>query len=138
MGREAGGRKMKKDRSAPDLGKAAKGILAGVLTAAVMIFVLCLIAAFALSREWLPESAAGYIGYGICAVGAWVGCARAQRSSALGRLPASLCCGAVLLACMWAVHLLCRAEGEAVWYSAGIVLACALVSAILGAGKRRG
>lgn len=128
---------MKKDRSAPSFGKAAEGILIGALTAAVVIVVLCFIAAFALSREWAPESAAGYIGYGICAVGAWLGCARAQKKSALGRLPASLCCALVLLALMWAVRLLAKAEGEAVWYSAGIVLGCALMSALIGAGGRR-
>lgn len=118
-------------------GKMAKGMLLGALLGLAVMLTLCLLGGVLLSKEVLPEVAIGYVGWGICAIAAWVGCWFAQRKAGSGRLPVSLGCGGMMLLVMLIIGTMGEEEKQLTWYSAAIVAAAAVISALLGSGKKK-
>lgn len=114
-----------------------KGMIFGAVMALGIMLLLCLLGGFLLTKEAVPESAIGYIGWIICAIAAWVGCWFAQRKAGCVRLPVSLGCGALLLLTMFALAAMDQDRDSLTWYSAAIVSGCAIVTALIGSGKRK-
>ena len=118
-------------------GKMAKGMLLGAVLGLAVMLVLCLLGGVLLSKEVLPESAIGYMGWVICAIAAWLGCGFARKKAVGGRLPVSLGCGGMMLLVMLIIGTMGEEEQQLTWYSAAIVAATAIVSALLGSGKKK-
>lgn len=116
--------------------KILKGMIFGAVAAIGAMLILCVLGGVLLSKEAVPESIIGYMGWIICAIAAWIGCWLAQRKAGCARLPVSLGCGGLLLLSMLLIGSLKQDHGSLTWYSAAIVALCAVVSALLGSGKR--
>lgn len=118
-------------------GKMLKSMLLGAVIGLAVMLLLCLLGAVLLSKEVMPENAIGYAGWIICAIAAWIGCWFAQRKAGSGRLPASLGCGGMLLLTMLIIGTMGEEQKQLTWYSAAIVGAVAVISAVLGSGKKK-
>lgn len=112
-----------------------KSILIGAGISLAGMLVLCGIGAVLLSKEVIPEGAAGIMAWIICGFAALLGCWIAQKKAGSARLPVSLGCAGILLLVMGIVSTLGEDRGELRWYSAAIVAAAAIMAALLGAGK---
>ncbi len=114
-----------------------KGLLTGMLVAAVLIGALCFVGALLLSKELIPEGATRYMAWAVCAIGVFVGCQAAQRKAGCARLPVCIGCAGMLLLLMASVRALMGSTSETAWYTAAISVVCAVAAALLGAGKKK-
>lgn len=118
-------------------GKMLKSMLLGAVIGLAVMLLLCLLGGVLLSKEVMPESATVYAGWTICAIAAWVGCWFAQRKAGSGRLPVSLGCGGMMLLIMLIIGTMGEEQQELSWYSAAIVGTVAVLTAVLGSGKKK-
>lgn len=118
--------------------RSVRGVLAGALTAVLIMLVLCVLGAVLLSKQVLPESAEKYMVWIICVVGALVGCSVAQRRTGGARLPACLACAAAVCLIMLGMHAVLDAGSSFGFTGVGLTAGASVLSALLGAsGKRR-
>lgn len=128
---------MEKEKIGMKQARLWRGIAAGALTASVLMLGLCFAGALLLSKQMLPERAGIYLSWTICVVGAFAGCAFAQKKAGGARLPVSLGCGAVLCLIMLGARLLMKADAPIGWFGPGLVMAASVLTALLGAGRKR-
>lgn len=114
-----------------------KAMILGALIATGVMLALSLLGGVLLSKEVLPESAAKFMAWIICGAATLTGCWLAQKKAGGARLPVSMGAGGLLLLLLLAISAIGEDKGSYTWYSAAITAGCALISALLGAGKKK-
>ena len=115
----------------------SRGIVFGMIGTAIIMFLLCIIAAGLIAKEMLPQESMAIISPVICAVGMLVGCRIAIGKSGQGALPVSLGCAAVSLLLLYLCRLILKSDTAFDWQNIGIALGAALAAALLWSGKKR-
>lgn len=128
---------MMKDKTGVAPARAIRGIIMGMLTAGVVMLAGCVLGAWLMSAQILPEGAGRYAALAVCLAGTLAGCALAQRKAGGARLPVSVGCGAALVLIMLGVHFLLEKGGAIGMPGPAIVMGASVLSALLGASGRR-
>ena len=114
-----------------------RAMAAGAALSALIAAVGCLLCAVMMDKQLLPDSAGHICPAAICVMAAVPGCLLAQALAGRARLPVSLGSGALLLLAMAAARALLRTGSAASWISLPVVGTCAVIAALIGAGRGR-
>ncbi len=114
-----------------------RAMATGAGVSLAVIIIACMLCALGMGKQLLPETAAPICTGIICGIGTITGCMLGQKAAGIARLPVSLGTAGLLLIAMAAIRGILHSGSAASWLHFPVVAVCAVISALIGAGRAR-